>query len=145
MTNESKVVIQSTAVTNADRERILGALWRRNAVRRGASLPLLDLKQEYHREVVRLETRRYLAHLEPFLIVALRELGGSPGIAGRIVHRLLGTQIARHRLFEATGIEQPNRELSMATGSPWYLAMLRVEKMVPAAALSDHDAHAPPN
>ena len=136
MTNESKVVIQSIAVTNADRERILGALWRRNAVRKGASLPLLDLKQEYHREVVRLETRRYLAHLEPFLIVALRELGGSPGIAGRIVHRLLGTQIARRRLYDVTGIDQPVHGLSTATGSAWYLTILGIEEAVQRPILS---------
>jgi len=145
VTNENNVAVQSVAVTSADRERILGGLWRRNALRRGAGMPLLDIKREFRREIANLETRRYLAHLEPFLTAALRELGGSPGIAGRIVHRMLATQIARRRLFEATGIDQPVHGLSTATGSPWYVALLRVEKTVLGAARPDSESQASPN
>jgi len=145
VTNANEVRLQPINVTNADRERILAALWRRNALRRGAGMPLLDIKREFRREIANLETRRYLAHLEPFLIVALRELGGSPGIAGRIVQRLLATQIARRRLFETTGIEQPKHGLSTATGSPWYVALLRVEKTVPGAARPESESQASPN
>ena len=117
MTSETKRVSPSIRVTSEDRQRILTAIWRRNAIRRGVSLPLLDIKIEFHREFKRLETRRYMALLKPFLIVALRELGGNPGIASRIMHRLLGTQIAQRRLFQATGIDQPDYGLSKATGS----------------------------
>lgn len=145
MANLNEVPAQPTKVSSADRERILTAIWRRNALRRGAGMPLLDIKREFLREIANLETRHYLAHLEPFLTAALHELGGSPGIAGRIVQRLLATQIARRRLFAATGIDQPSHGLSTATGSPWYVALLRAEKTVRGPARPESESQASPN
>ncbi|MBL9049217.1 MAG: hypothetical protein JNK19_03800 [Tabrizicola sp.] len=128
MTNEAKHATQSTQATREDRERILGAIWHRNAVRRHASLPLLDVRSEFEREVRRMATARYLALLQPYLHQAMLEIGGHPGIAGRLVQRLRGTQIARRRLREETGLDHPDHGLSMATGSAWYLTILEIEK-----------------
>lgn len=128
MTNEAKHAAQSTQVTREDRERILGAIWHRNTVRRHASLPLLNVRSEFEREVRRMATVRYLALLQPYLHDALAEIGGHPGIAGRLVQRLRATQIARRRLREATGIDHPDHGLPLAAGSAWYLTILQVEK-----------------
>ena len=128
MTNEAKHAAQSAQVTREDRERILGAIWHRNAARRHASLPLLNVKSEFEREVRRMATARYLALLQPYLHDALTEIRGQPGIAGRLVQRLRATQIARRRLREETGIDHPDHGLSLATGSAWYLTILQVEK-----------------
>ena len=129
----------SITVTPEDREEILSAIWYRNSVRRGASLPLLDVKVEFDREVTRLATRHYLKVLQPYLLLALTEIGGHPGIAGRLVQRLKGTQIARRRLREDTGIDHPDHGLSMSTGSEWFQTMLGIEKAegVPVFSLQD--------
>lgn len=140
MTNEGKHAAQSIQVTREDRERILGAIWHRNAVRRHASLPLLDVRSEFEREVRRMATARYLALLQPYLHRAMLEIGGHPGIAGRLVQRLRGTQIARRRLREETGLDHPDHGLSMATGSAWYLTILEIEKAGERPVFSHHDA-----
>lgn len=140
MTNEAKRATQSIKVTTEDRERILGAIWHRNAVRRNASLPLLDVRREFEREVRRIETARYLGLLQPYLHEALAEVGGNPGIAGRLVQRLRGTQIARRRLRDATGIDRPDHGLSLATGSAWYLTILEIEKAGERPVFGLHDA-----
>lgn len=139
-TVQSVLGTQHIKCTNEDRERILGALWHRNAVRRDASLPLLDVRREFDREVRRMETARYLALLEPYLIVAMREIGGHPGIAGRLVQRLRGTAIARRRLLVETGVDQPDHGLSTATGSAWYRTMLGIEKSSVTPILTDRNA-----
>lgn len=130
----------SITVTQEDREKTLSAIWHRNAVRRGASLPLLDVKVEFDREVARLATQRYLKVLQPYLLEALVEIGGHPGTAGRLVQRLRGTQIAQRRLREETGIDHPAHGLSMATGSDWSLTILEIEKAGRRPAFSPHDA-----
>lgn len=140
MANETKRATQSIKVTTEDQERILGALWHRNAVRRDASLPLLDVRSEFEREVRRMETARYLALLEPYLITAMCEIGGDPGIAGRLVQRLRSTQIARRRLREETGLDHPDHGLSMATGSAWYRTILGIEKSTISPILTDRNA-----
>lgn len=140
MTNETKHAAHSIQVTRADRERILGAIWHRNDVRRSASLPLLDVRREFEREVRRIETARYIALLQPYLIVAMREIGGYPGVAGRLVQRLRGTQIARRRLREATGIDYPDQSRLLTTGSAWYLALLETENAEGRPVFSLHDA-----
>lgn len=140
MTNEGKQAAQSIEVTREDRERILGAIWHRNAIRRHASLPLLDVRSEFEREVRRVATARYLALLQPYLHDALAETGGQPGIAGRLVQRLRATQIARRRLREATGIDHPDHGLSLATGSAWHRAMLGVELSTICPILTDLNA-----
>lgn len=140
MTNETKHAAHSIQVTRADRERILGAIWHRNAVRRNASLPLLDVRREFEREVRRIETARYLGLLQPYLHEALAEVGGYPGVAGRLVQRLRGSQIARQRLREATGIDYPDHGLSLATGSAWYPAILEIEKAEGRPVFGFHDA-----
>ena len=140
MTNETKHAAHSIQVTRADRERILGAIWHRNAVRRSASLPLLDVRREFEREVRRIETARYIALLQPYLIVAMREIAGHPGIAGRLVQRLRATAIARRRLLAETGVEQPDHVLSTATGSAWYRTMLGIEKSTVTPILTDRNA-----
>lgn len=139
MTNAAKRATQSIKVTSEDRERILGTIWHRNATRRYASLPLLDVRSEFEREVRRIETARYLNLLQPYLQEAMLEVGGHPGLAGRLVQRLRGTQIARRRLSEATGIDHPDHGLSMATGSTWYFTFLEIEKAegVPVFSLQD--------
>ena len=88
MMSETKRATQSIKVTSEDRERILGAIWHRNAIRRHASLPLLDVRWEFGREVRRIETARYLSLLEPYLSEAMTQIGGHPGVAGRLVQRL---------------------------------------------------------
>ena len=140
MTKEAKHATQHIKCTSEDREGILGALWHRNAVRRDASLPLLDVRSEFEREVRRMETARYLALLQPYLIIAMREIGGNPGIAGRLVQRLRGTQIARRRLHEETGLDHPDHGLSMATGSAWYRTILGIEKSMIRPILTDPNA-----
>lgn len=140
MTNEGKHAALSIEVTREDRERILGAIWHRNAVRRHASLPLLDVRSEFEREVRRMATARYLALLQPYLHRAMAELGGHRGTAGRLVQRLRGTQIARRRLHEATGIDYPDHGLSMATGSAWYRTILGIEKSMISPILTDRNA-----
>lgn len=109
----------STTVTQEDREKILSAIWHRNSVRRDACLPLLDVGTEFHREVTRLLTKRYTALLQPYLLRAMSEMVGHPGIAGRLVQRLRATQIARRRLLNDTGIDLPVQSTSSATGSFW--------------------------
>lgn len=140
MTNEAKTSTQAIKVTTEDRERILGTIWNRNAVRRKASLPLLDVRSEVEREVRRMATARYLGLLQPYLQEALAETGGQPGIAGRLVQRLRATQIARRRLREATGIDHPGHGLSLATGSAWSLTILEIEKAEERPVFSHHDA-----
>lgn len=140
MTNEEPPATSSTDVTQEARERILRALWHRNAVRRDASLPLLDVKREFEREVRRMATARYLALLQPYLHDALAETGGQPGIAGRLVQRLRATQIARRRLREETGKDHPDHGLSLATGSAWYLTILEIEKAGERPVFGLHDA-----
>lgn len=140
MTNEAKHATQSTQATREDRERILGAIWHRNAVRRSASLPLLDVRREFEREVRRIVTARYIALLQPYLIVAMREIAGHPGIAGRLVQRLRATAIARRRLLAETGVDQPDHGLSTATGSAWYRTMLGIEKSSATPILTDRNA-----
>ncbi len=140
MTNETKHAAHSIQVTRADRERILGAIWHRNDVRRSASLPLLDVRREFEREVRRIETARYIALLQPYLIVAMREIGGYPGVAGRLVQRLRGTAIARQRLLAETGVDQPDHGLSTSIGSAWYRTMLGIEKSSVTPILTDRNA-----
>ena len=140
MSNQAKHAIQSAQVAREDRERILGAIWHRNAVRRHASLPLLNVKSEFEREVRRMATARYLALLQPYLHDALAETGGQPGIAGRLVQRLRATQIARRRLRDATGIDHPDHGLSLGTGSAWYRVMLGVEQSTICPILTDLNA-----
>ena len=140
MNNEAKDATQSAQVTREDRERILGAIWHRNAVRRHASLPLLNVRSEFEREVRRVATARYLALLQPYLHEALAETRGQPGIAGRLVQRLRATQIARRRLLQATGIEHPDHGLSLATGSAWYLTILEIEKAGERPVFGLHEA-----
>lgn len=123
-----------------DRERILVAIWHRNAVRRNASLPLLDVRREFEWEVRRIETARYLGLLQPYLHEALAEVGGHPGVAGRLVQRLRATQIARRRLREATGIDYPDHSRLLATGSAWYLALLETKNADGRPVFSLHDA-----
>ena len=130
----------SITVTQEDRETILSAIWHRNTVRRGASLPLLDVKVEFHRDVARLATRRYLKVLQPYLLEALVEIGGHRGTAGRLVQRLQATQIARRRLREATGIDFPDHGQSLATGSAWFLIILEIEKADGRPVFGLHDA-----
>ena len=86
MTNEPKASAIPIAVTAEDRHRILSSLWRRNALRAGANLPLLNVPASYHREVVKLEDRRFMAHLEPYLIRAMQGLGQANGPAMRTVN-----------------------------------------------------------
>lgn len=143
MTDEAKHAAQSAQVNREDRERILGAIWHRNAVRRHASLPLLDVKSEFEREVRRVATARYMALLQPYLHEAMLEIGGHPGIAGRLVQRLRGTQIARRRLRKETGLDHPDHGLSMATGSAWYRAMLGVEQSSISPIMTDLNAPLP--
>ena len=140
MTNEANDATTSIQVTSEERQEILSAIWRRNVVRRDASLPLLDVRMVFHREVMWLATQRYTILLQPYLVLALSEIGGHPGIAGRLVQRLKGTQIARRRLREATGIDYPDHDLSLATGSAWYLALLKIEKAEGRPVFSLHDA-----
>lgn len=140
MTNEAKHATQITHVSREDRERILEVIWHRNAVRRHASLPLLNIRSEFEREVRRVAIARYLALLQPYLHDALAETGGQPGIAGRLVQRLRATQIARRRLREATGIDHPDHGLSLATGSAWYRVMLGVEQSTICPILTDLNA-----
>lgn len=140
MTNAAKRATQSIKVTSEDWENILAVIWHRNAVRRGASLPLLDVKLEFDREVAKLATRRYLKLLQPYLFEAMAEIGGHRGVAGRLVQRLRGTQIARRRLREATGIDYPDHGLSLATGSAWYLALLETKNAEGRPVFSLHDA-----
>lgn len=140
MTNEARHAIQSAQVTREDRERLLGAIWHRNAVRRHASLPLLNVRSEFEREVRRMATARYLALLQPYLHDALAEIPGQPGIAGRLVQRLRATQIARRRLREATGIDYPDHGLSLATGSAWHLTIMDTEKAGERPAFGLHEA-----
>ena len=145
MTSRTKLASPSIQVTSEDRQRILTALLRRNAIRRGVLLSLLDIKIEFQREIKRLETHRYMALLEPFLIVVLHELGGNPGIASQTIHRLLGTQVAQHRLFQTTGIDQANIGLCKETGCLWYIAMLRIKKVAARAFPADRDTTTFPN
>lgn len=139
MTSETKRATASIKVTSEDRENVLAAIWHRNAVRRSASLPLLDVRNEFEREVSRIAMRRYLNLLQPYLQEAMLEVGGHPGLAGRLVQRLRGTQIARRRLSKATGIDHPDHGLSMVTGSTWYLTFLEIERAegVPVFSLQD--------
>ena len=140
MTNEATRAIPSIKVMTEDRERILVAIWHRNAVRRNASLPLLDVRREFEWEVRRIETARYLGLLQPYLHEALAEVGGHPGVAGRLVQRLRATQIARRRLREATGIDYPDHSRLLATGSAWYLALLETKNADGRPVFSLHDA-----
>ena len=140
MTTETKHAAHSLQVTRADRERILQAIWHRNDVRRSASLPLLDVRREFERELRTIETARYLALLQPYLIVAMREIGGHPGVAGRLVQRLRGTAIARRRLLAETGVDQPDHGLSTATRSAWYRTILGIEKSSVTPILTDRNA-----
>ena len=143
MPNEPKRATQSIQVTAEDRESILGSIWLRNAVRRDGSLPLLDVRSEFEREVRRIETARYRALLQPYLIEAICEVGGYPGIAGRLIQRLRGTAIARRRLFAETGIDAPDHDFSITTGSALYRAMLGVERSSISPIMTDLNAPLP--
>lgn len=140
MTNAGNDATKSIQVTSEERQEILSAIWRRNAVRRDASLPLLDVRNVFNREVMWLATQRYTVLLQPYLVLALNEIGGHPGTAGRLVQRLKGTQIARRRLRDATGIDYPDHGQSLATGSAWFLPFLEIEKADGRPVFSIHDA-----
>ena len=140
MTNGANDATNSIQVTSEERQEILSAIWRRNAVRREASLPLLDVRLVFHREVMWLATQRYTVLLQPFLVLALNEIGGHAATAGRLVQRLRATQIARRRLREATGIDYPDHSRLLATGSAWYLALLETKNAEGRPVFSLHDA-----
>lgn len=130
----------SIKVTSEERQEILAEIWQRNAVRREASMPRLDVRTEFHREVTRLVTQRYLALLQPYLLIALNEIRGQPGIAGRLVQRLKGTQIARRRLLDDTGIDLPDHGTAGATGSTWLDTIVGIERSMIAPVFVGRDA-----
>ena len=127
----------SIQVTGEDRQDILAEIWRRNAIRREASMPRLDVRTEFERAVTKLVTQRSFALLQPYLLIALNEIGGQPGIAGRLVQRLRATQIARRRLLDDTGIDLP--ELG-TPGSTWRETIVGIERSMIAPVFAGRDA-----
>ena len=67
---------------------------RRNEVRRGASLPLLEVDVTLRDEVVKLRHRKFESALRPYLVEAYRETPGTPGLAGRLKQSIAAKQAA---------------------------------------------------
>ena len=70
-------------------------------------MALRDVPSEYERELQRLREKHYQNALRPYLEKALRDIKGSPGVAGRSIQRLRATERAQEALFHVTGHRPP--------------------------------------